>query len=108
MTGRPSSRQYIRTGTLVSQGEALGSAPEVERISWGQDAHVGMAYSGGEHLNQHFVRGRSGNGDPLKDWIGLIDEDGWVAREQILGEEARSKVSLQIRFSFPDMYQPLE
>ena len=29
----------------------------------------------------------------LKDWIGLIDEDGWVAREQILGEEARSKVS---------------
>lgn len=30
----------------------------------------------------------------LKDWIGLIDEDGWVAREQILGEEARSRVSL--------------
>ena len=28
----------------------------------------------------------------LKDWIGLIDEDGWVAREQILGDEARSKV----------------
>jgi mannosyl-oligosaccharide glucosidase len=29
----------------------------------------------------------------LKDWINLIDEDGWVAREQILGEEARSKVN---------------
>jgi mannosyl-oligosaccharide glucosidase len=29
----------------------------------------------------------------LKSWIDLIDEDGWVAREQILGEEARSKVS---------------
>lgn len=28
----------------------------------------------------------------LKDWISLIDEDGWVAREQILGEESRSKV----------------
>jgi mannosyl-oligosaccharide glucosidase len=28
----------------------------------------------------------------LKDWINLIDEDGWVAREQILGEEARSIV----------------
>ena len=28
----------------------------------------------------------------LKDWIALIDEDGWVAREQILGEESRSKV----------------
>lgn len=28
----------------------------------------------------------------LKDWIDLIDEDGWVGREQILGEEARSRV----------------
>lgn len=28
----------------------------------------------------------------LKDWVDLIDEEGWVAREQILGEEARSKV----------------
>ena len=32
--------------------------------------------------------------DILKSWVDLIDEDGWVAREQILGEEARSKVSL--------------
>jgi mannosyl-oligosaccharide glucosidase len=30
--------------------------------------------------------------DILKSWVGLIDENGWVAREQILGEEARSKV----------------
>lgn len=28
----------------------------------------------------------------LKDWFSLIDENGWVGREQILGEEARSKV----------------
>lgn len=32
----------------------------------------------------------------LKDWIDLIDDDGWVAREQILGEEARSKVQHRI------------
>lgn len=32
----------------------------------------------------------------LKSWIDLIDSDGWVGREQILGEEARSRVS---RFS---------
>ena len=31
--------------------------------------------------------------DILQDWIDLIDEDGWVGREQILGEEARSKAS---------------
>lgn len=29
----------------------------------------------------------------LKDWVNLVDEDGWVGREQILGEEARSRVS---------------
>lgn len=28
----------------------------------------------------------------LKSWISLIDDDGWVAREQILGPEASSKV----------------
>ena len=30
--------------------------------------------------------------DILKSWFDLVDEDGWVAREQILGSEARSKV----------------
>lgn len=36
----------------------------------------------------------------LKDWIDLVDEDGWVGREQILGEEARSRVSISavVRF----------
>lgn len=29
----------------------------------------------------------------LKDWVNLINADGWVGREQILGEEARSRVS---------------
>ncbi|GJJ12478.1 hypothetical protein Clacol_006720 [Clathrus columnatus] len=28
----------------------------------------------------------------LRDWVNLIDEDGWVGREQILGDEARSRV----------------
>jgi mannosyl-oligosaccharide glucosidase len=28
----------------------------------------------------------------IKSWVSLIDENGWVAREQILGAEARSKV----------------
>jgi mannosyl-oligosaccharide glucosidase len=36
----------------------------------------------------------------LKDWINLIDEDGWVAREQILGEEARSKVRQSTMFFY--------
>ena len=42
----------------------------------------------------------------LKDWVGLINEDGWVGREQILGEEARSRVSspLPILIACPDIH----
>src|SRR4051812_45399721 len=34
--------------------------------------------------------------DIIKSWISMIDENGWVAREQILGAEARSKVKKYI------------
>ena len=37
----------------------------------------------------------------LKDWVNLIDEDGWVGREQILGEEARSRVGTFTVLPFP-------
>ncbi|OBZ75646.1 putative mannosyl-oligosaccharide glucosidase [Grifola frondosa] len=42
----------------------------------------------------------------LKDWISLIDEDGWVAREQILGEEARSKVPAEFQTQVPTFANP--
>ncbi|ETW85531.1 glycoside hydrolase family 63 protein [Heterobasidion irregulare TC 32-1] len=42
----------------------------------------------------------------LKDWINLIDEDGWVAREQILGEEARSKVPPEFQTQVPSFANP--
>jgi len=42
----------------------------------------------------------------LKDWIDLIDEDGWVAREQILGEEARSKVPEEFLTQVPNYANP--
>ena len=30
--------------------------------------------------------------DVLAHWLDLINQEGWIPREQILGEEARSKV----------------
>ncbi|GJE97097.1 glycoside hydrolase family 63 protein [Phanerochaete sordida] len=42
----------------------------------------------------------------LKNWVDLIDEDGWVAREQILGEEARSKVPSEFQTQVPTWANP--
>ncbi|KIL68625.1 glycoside hydrolase family 63 protein [Amanita muscaria Koide BX008] len=42
----------------------------------------------------------------LKNWIDLVDEDGWVAREQILGEEARSKVPAEFQTQVPNYANP--
>lgn len=43
--------------------------------------------------------------DILRSWINLIDENGWVGREQILGEEARSKVSSPTDLFWVDLSQ---
>lgn len=42
----------------------------------------------------------------LKSWFNLIDEDGWIAREQILGPEARSKVPSEFQVQNPSIANP--
>lgn len=42
----------------------------------------------------------------LKSWFALIDENGWIAREQILGPEARSKVPEQFQTQYPHYANP--
>lgn len=42
----------------------------------------------------------------LRDWVSLIDDDGWVGREQILGDEARSKVPQQFWTQHPHYANP--
>ncbi|KAG9010083.1 Processing alpha glucosidase I [Tulasnella sp. JGI-2019a] len=42
----------------------------------------------------------------LNSWIDLIDENGWVGREQILGAEARSKVPEEFQMQFPTYANP--
>ncbi|CAI2190994.1 5523_t:CDS:10, partial [Funneliformis geosporum] len=44
--------------------------------------------------------------DIIKHWVSLIDDDGWVAREQILGEEARSKVPAEFQTQYPHYANP--
>ena len=42
----------------------------------------------------------------VKSWFNLIDEDGWIAREQILGPEARSKVPGEFQVQYPHYANP--
>ncbi|KAI8083468.1 glycoside hydrolase [Thamnidium elegans] len=44
--------------------------------------------------------------DIIKHWTDMIDENGWVAREQILGEEARSKVPTEFQTQFHHYANP--
>ena len=42
----------------------------------------------------------------LSSWFNTMDEDGWIAREQILGAEARSKVPTEFQVQYPHYANP--
>ncbi|KAJ1896914.1 Processing alpha glucosidase I, partial [Coemansia sp. IMI 209127] len=42
----------------------------------------------------------------LRSWFRTMDGDGWIAREQILGEEARSKVPKEFQVQYPNFANP--
>lgn len=42
----------------------------------------------------------------VRSWLALVDDDGWIAREQILGAEARSKVPKDFHVQYPHIANP--
>lgn len=42
----------------------------------------------------------------LQSWLSLMDDDGWIAREQILGSEARSRVPEEFQIQLPHIANP--
>ncbi|CAL9734143.1 mannosyl-oligosaccharide glucosidase [Monosporozyma servazzii] len=42
----------------------------------------------------------------MESWINLIDKDGWIAREVILGPEARSRVPQEFQVQSPNIANP--
>lgn len=42
----------------------------------------------------------------LRSWLNLMDDDGWIAREQILGPEARSRVPEKFQVQYPHYANP--
>lgn len=47
-----------------------------------------------------------GSLDIIKSWFNLMDEEGWIGREQILGAEARSKVPQEFQVQYPHYANP--
>ena len=56
-------------------------------MSWGQFSHLDRL-------------------DIVRSWFNLMDEDGWIGREQILGMEARSKVPQEFQVQYPHYANP--
>lgn len=44
--------------------------------------------------------------DIVKSWFNLMDEDGWIGREMILGPEARSRVPEEFQVQYPHYANP--
>ncbi|MCJ1250524.1 Processing alpha glucosidase I [Trapelia coarctata] len=44
--------------------------------------------------------------DIIRSWFRLMDDDGWIGREQILGPEARSKVPQEFQVQYPHYANP--
>ena len=42
----------------------------------------------------------------VRSWFNLMDDDGWIGREQILGGEARSKVPVEFQVQYPHYANP--
>eukprot|EP01102_Stenamoeba_stenopodia_P014750 TRINITY_DN4940_c0_g1_i2.p1 TRINITY_DN4940_c0_g1~~TRINITY_DN4940_c0_g1_i2.p1 ORF type:complete len:816 (-),score=189.00 TRINITY_DN4940_c0_g1_i2:35-2482(-) len=42
----------------------------------------------------------------LRQWLNSMDQNGWIQREQILGDEARSKVPSEFQVQRPDIANP--
>ena len=42
----------------------------------------------------------------ITSWFKSMDDDGWIAREQILGDEARSKVPADFQVQYPQFANP--
>ncbi|KAA8909446.1 hypothetical protein TRICI_004513 [Trichomonascus ciferrii] len=42
----------------------------------------------------------------MASWFSQVDDDGWIAREQILGLESRSKVPEQFQTQYPNVANP--
>ncbi|KAN0061667.1 Processing alpha glucosidase I [Thecaphora frezii] len=66
----------------------------------------GFYWDEGFHLTHIGVWDNDLSLEILRSWFKLIDANGWVAREQILGDEARSRVPERFQTQYPAYANP--
>ncbi|KAI0303387.1 glycoside hydrolase, partial [Multifurca ochricompacta] len=101
MDGDDDDKQYVAKGPHLTEPKALLTATPSRSFF-----PRGFYWDEGFHLLHIGEWDNDLSLEILKDWINLIDDDGWVAREQILGEEARSKVPAQFQTQVPNFANP--
>jgi mannosyl-oligosaccharide glucosidase len=89
------SRPFFPRGFLWDEGFHL-----IPVIDW--DIDLTYVFSGSNCCHT-LIAGRL---DIVKSWLNLMDDDGWIAREQILGLEARSKVPPDFTVQYPHYANP--
>lgn len=86
-----------------SQEGSSGTKASISCPSWNM-TQIWRMYSRNSHLELLYTDPLSL--DIIKSWFHLMDEDGWIAREQILGMEARSKVPPEFTVQYPHYANP--
>lgn len=77
------------------------------RVSFDTDCRLGHGPNVRiEMICQHKLSSPLDSLEIVRSWFNLMDEDGWIGREQILGQEARSKVPQEFQVQYPHYANP--
>ncbi|KAK5047442.1 hypothetical protein LTR84_006538 [Exophiala bonariae] len=91
------SQQMVQERTPRQLITAVPSRPSLPRgFLWDEGFHLELVLEWDMELALSI----------LSSWFDLIDNDGWIAHEQILGPDARSKVPSLYQVQFPQFASP--
>lgn len=106
LVDRDSKLDEVTFGSIKLEGEAEEAQELFTSVPSRPFFPRGFYWDEGFHLLPILEFDSSLALEILKSWFDLIDENGWIAREQILGPEARSKVPEEFQVQNPNIANP--